>query len=132
MGQILPELSEVNMAFFPLLVLAAVAGVLSQDTYNCPDGWVVSDIGDKLECLLLGGLGEMVTKQDAMAICAFHDGWVVDMDEGHGPQKNNLLKSLISDAQGQGGLEPQSRVVMETTSGVTGHGTTMELRLSGM
>merc|ERR1711935_1291004 len=103
MGQILPELSEVNMAFSPLLVLAAVAGVLSQDTYNCPDGWVVSDIGDEVECLL-GGLGEMVTKQDAMAICAFHDGWLVDMDEGRGPSKNNLLKSLISDAQGQGGI----------------------------
>ena len=68
-----------------------------------------------------------MTKADAETICAFHEGWLVDMDEGRGddpdhdrdqddhgdldhddddhdhddgdgagPQKNNLIKSLIS------------------------------------
>merc|ERR1711973_1070382 len=44
------------------LLLLLCASVLAQDTYTCPEGWLV------------------------------------DMDEGRGPQKNNLLKSLISDA----------------------------------
>ena len=70
-----------------------------------------------------------MTKADAETICAFHEGWLVDMDEGRGddpdhdrdqddhgdldhddddrdhddgdgagPQKNNLMKSLIGDA----------------------------------
>ena len=57
-----------------------------------------------------------MTKADAETICAFHQGWLVDMDEGRGdddddddahikmmtqdgsgPQKNNLIKSLISE-----------------------------------
>ena len=73
-----------------------------QDTHHCPDGWHVSDIGDEIECILLSGLEEKLTKEDAAIICAFHEGWLVDMDEGHGPQKNNLLKSLIAEAEGAG------------------------------
>merc|ERR1712234_49891 len=70
--------------------------VSAQDTYSCPDGWHISDIGDEIECILLSGVDERVTKSDAETICAFHEGWLVDMDEGRGPQKNNLIKSLIS------------------------------------
>ena len=83
----------------------------------------------------MSGVDERVTKSDAETICAFHEGWLVDMDEGRGdycklilvelwkhwtrhfealgilvisimiiiiskyaagPQKNNLIKSLIS------------------------------------
>ena len=84
---------------------------------------------EKVECILLSGVDERVTKSDAETICAFHEGWLVDMDEGRGdcckliwlnnrnigfgilvinimiiiiskyaagPQKNNLIKSLIS------------------------------------
>merc|ERR1712013_34267 len=87
------------------LILAALSAVtLGQDTYYCPDGWVVSEIGGVTECILLGGLDEMVTNDDAAIICQFHGGWLVDMDEGRGSAKNNFLKSLISDADGQGGL----------------------------
>ena len=55
-----------------------------------------------------------MTKADAETICAFHQGWLVDMDEGRGddddahikmmtqdgsgPQKNNLIKSFIGEA----------------------------------
>jgi len=90
------------MMFFILAALSAVT--LGQDTYYCPDGWVVSEIGGVTECILLGGLDEMVTNDDAAIICQFHGGWLVDMDEGRGSAKNNFLKSLISDADGQGGL----------------------------
>ena len=148
-----------------------------QDTYTCPDGWHISDIGDevflkkiqsnqinqngkpentlkhpvckplesqtsmfssgwasgqgllfgipaihliwKVECILLSGVDERVTKADAAIICEFHGGWLVDMDEGRGgeedmhlnwwwvlsfiiddagPQKNNLIKSFIGEA----------------------------------
>ena len=64
----------------------------------------MSDVGGKIECILLGGLEEMVTQEDASILCAFHGGWLVDMDEGHGSAKNNLVKSLISDKEGNGGL----------------------------
>ena len=129
-----------------------------QDTYTCPDGWHISDIGDevflkkiqsnqskwetwkysqtsclytswianinvfKVECILLSGVDERVTKADAAIICEFHGGWLVDMDEGRGgvedgddmhlnwwyvisfiiddagPQKNNLINSFIGEA----------------------------------
>merc|ERR1711936_637937 len=86
---------KVNMLHLLLLLSASV---FAQDTYTCPDGWHVSDIGDEVECILLSGKDERVTKADAAVICEFHEGWLVDMDEGRGPQKNNLLKSLISEA----------------------------------
>ena len=31
-------------------------------------------------------------------LCQFHGGWLVDLADSRGPAKNNLLKSLISDA----------------------------------
>merc|ERR1719430_1655418 len=85
-----------------LLLLGLSAGLFAQDTHYCPDGWVVSDVGEKIECVRLGGLEERVTKADAEIICAYYEGWLVDMDEGHGPQKNHLLKKLIRDAEGPG------------------------------
>ena len=33
---------------------------------------------------MLSGVDERVTKSDAETICAFHEGWLVDMDEGRG------------------------------------------------
>merc|ERR1712080_800772 len=56
----------------------------------------------KIECILLSDIDERVTNEDAAIICSYHEGWLVDMDEGHGPDKNRLLKRLISDAGGQG------------------------------
>merc|ERR1712062_440057 len=78
-----------DMSVLPLLVVVVIGAVSAQDTYSCPDGWHISDIGDKIECILLSGVDERVTKSDAETICAFHEGWLVDMDEGRGPQKNN-------------------------------------------
>merc|ERR1711962_1189480 len=90
-----------NMAHL-LLFLGLLPGIFAQDTHYCPDGWSVSEIDGEIECILLSGLQERVTKADAEAICASHDGWLVDMDEGTGPQKNNFLKQLVSQADGRG------------------------------
>merc|ERR1711976_382534 len=79
-------------------LLALVAG---QDTHYCPDGWQVSDVGHTIECILLGGLEEKVTKHDAEIICASHNGWLVDMDEGHGGHKNDAIKRMLYEAVGQ-------------------------------
>ena len=54
---------------------------------------VPSDKG--LKCLSL-------SQPDAAATCGAHGGWLVDMDEGHGGEKNRLVRELISDAVGQG------------------------------
>merc|ERR1711992_251363 len=75
-----------RMAVLPLLVAVIIGAVSAQDTYSCPDGWHINDIGDEIECILLSGVDERVTKSDAETICAFHEGWLVDMDEGRGPQ----------------------------------------------
>merc|ERR1712226_152805 len=88
MGSAPPAVGPPTMA--PLLLLALAAVASAQDTHHCPDGWHVSEIGDEIECILLSGLEERLTKADAAIICA--------LDEGHGPQKNNLLKELIADA----------------------------------
>merc|ERR1712110_451688 len=131
-----------DLAMLHLLLLLS-AGVLAQDHYYCPDGWHISDIGDEIECILLSGLNERVTKADAAVICEFHEGWLVDMDEGRGPQKNNLMKSLIGDAdpgspgfpgnqyETSGGSEQQSMVPTEITSTATGPGITTGLRSPG-
>jgi len=85
------------------LALLAVASA-QVDTHFCPDGWIVSDVGEEIECVLLGGLYEHVSKPDAEILCAAHGGWLVDMDEGHGGQKNRFIKELISEAVGQNGI----------------------------
>jgi len=79
----------------------AFAAVSAQDTHYCPDGWVVSNVGQEIECVLLGGTNEYVTKADAEILCAAHNGWLVDLDEGHGGQKNGFIKDLIQEANGQ-------------------------------
>merc|ERR1712080_410792 len=84
-----------SMTMKALLILTFTAFAAAQDTHYCPDGWTVSEFGDEKECILLGGLFERVTKRDAVYICAAHDAWLVDMDEGHGGSKNNFIKGLI-------------------------------------
>ena len=49
----------------------------------------------KVECILLSGKDERVTKADAAVICEFHEGWLVDMDEGRG-EGYGLNEEVIS------------------------------------
>ena len=53
---------------------------------------------EQIECILLSGVDERVTKSDAETICAFHEGWLVDMDEGRGEdcQLQVLKEEVIS------------------------------------
>merc|ERR1711892_195284 len=96
--------SHLTMMIKELVLFVAVGLTTAQDHYYCPDGWVVSELGGTVQCILLGGLNEKVTKRDAEVLCSFHEGWLVDMEEGHGSQKNNFLKYLIDDAVGSGGI----------------------------
>ena len=57
---------------------------------------------EQIECILLSGVDERVTKSDAETICAFHEGWLVDMDEGRGDyckliwlNDRNISKHLV-------------------------------------
>merc|ERR1711915_814056 len=100
MGQSTWGVTKMLAKVLSLLGLS-VGLTLSQDTYSCPDGWVISDVGGVVDCILLGGFNEMVTKQDAEIICSFHDAWLVDLDEGHGGQKNRFIANLINEEQNQ-------------------------------
>jgi len=102
MGTVTPDPGPEMAAYTTFLLTLLAVTAWAQDTHYCPDGWHVSDIDGKIECILLSDIDERVTNEDAAIICAYHEGWLVDMDEGHGPDKNRLLKRLISDAEGQG------------------------------
>jgi len=88
-----------------LLLLASLSLSFAQDTHYCPDGWTVVHFPEQNvgpDCILLGPLNEKVTKEDADVICASHDGWLVDLDEGPEGKKNYYIKSLVKATVGQG------------------------------
>merc|ERR1712080_325130 len=84
MGTVTPDPGSEMAAYTTFLLTLLAVTAWAQDTHYCPDGWHVSDVGDTIECILLSNIDERVTNQDAMAICAYHEGWLVDMDEGQG------------------------------------------------
>ena len=49
----------------------------------------------QIECILLSGLNERVTKADAAVICEFHEGWLVDMDEGRGDHISIIIIIIV-------------------------------------
>merc|ERR1711973_12212 len=94
---------------FQVLAIAIsvfLAIVQAQDTTYCPDGWDViqGHTADSINCILLGGLEERVTKKDAELICGGHDGWLVEIQAEHnghhGNHKNRDIVKLISAKQG--------------------------------
>merc|ERR1712227_619906 len=57
-----------------------ISSILAQDTYHCPDGWLLEEDRSGCRCFLISG-DEQVTKDDADILCAFHDGaWVAELD----------------------------------------------------
>eukprot|EP00091_Calanus_sinicus_P018899 TRINITY_DN447_c0_g1_i10.p1 TRINITY_DN447_c0_g1~~TRINITY_DN447_c0_g1_i10.p1 ORF type:complete len:176 (-),score=45.65 TRINITY_DN447_c0_g1_i10:51-578(-) len=76
---------------FLLALVVLVAGAWAQDTYYCPDGWFLEEDRSGCRCFMLSG-GEMVTKDDADILCAFHEGWVGELDH---PGINYWLKSKL-------------------------------------
>ena len=79
-----------------LLFIASVliSSIFPQDTYHCPDGWMLEEDRSGCRCFLISG-DEQVTKDDADILCAFHDGaWVAELDH---PGINYWLKSQLLD-----------------------------------
>ena len=64
---------------FLLASLVLVAGAWAQDTYNCPDGWMLEEDRSGCRCFMLSE-GESVTRDDADILCAFHEAWVAELD----------------------------------------------------
>merc|ERR1712045_809312 len=62
-----------------LLALSLVCSVLAQDTYHCPDGWVLEEDRSGCRCFYFEG-EERVTRDDADLLCQFHDAWVAELD----------------------------------------------------
>merc|ERR1712134_86171 len=91
-------------------ISAFLAIAQARDTSYCPDGWdlIQGHTADSINCILLGGLEERVTKKDAELICGGHDGWLVEIQAEHGGHhgnhKNRDIVKLISAKQGQNNI----------------------------
>ena len=86
-----------------LLLLSSallVATTLAQDTYHCPDGWVLQQDEKACRCFLFSAR-EQVSRDDADAICNYHDGsWVAEIDyPGAWPQSSEPLLSSVYNIQ---------------------------------
>ena len=78
--EISPVTNQGKMRIFLLTASLLLAGVLAQDTYNCPDGWTKHEHHGHCNCFLMSG-SEAVTQPDAEVLCAFHDGaWLAELD----------------------------------------------------
>merc|ERR1711962_1895003 len=77
-----------------IAISAFLAIAQAQDTTYCPDGWDViqGHTADSINCILLGGLEERVTKKDAELICGGHDGWLVEIQAEHNGHHGNHKK----------------------------------------
>ena len=65
---------------------------LAQDTYHCPDGWFLEEDRSGCRCFYFSE-SEMVTRDDADVLCAYHDGsWVAELD--HPGNKPDQKKSV--------------------------------------
>ena len=71
---------ETVMKLFLLTLCSLLSLGLAQDTYHCPDGWLLQEDTSGCRCFYFSA-AEMVTRNDADALCAFHNGaWVAELD----------------------------------------------------
>ena len=97
-----------------LLALSLLSSVLAQDTYHCPDGWVLEEDRSGCRCFWFEGT-ERVSRDNADLLCQSHDAWVAELDH---PGINYWLKSQLlkelpvanEDAVGIGYCKKYSRV----------------------
>merc|ERR1712098_494361 len=80
------------------LLLLTLGSILSlgfaQDTYHCPDGWMLEEDRSGCRCFYFSE-SEMVTREDADYLCQSHnDAWVAELDH---PGINYWLKSRLLD-----------------------------------
>merc|ERR1712071_63249 len=81
-------------AIMLLLLLPLLSLVSAQDTYYCPDGWMLEEDRSGCRCFLIGP-DEQVTKSTANLVCAGHEGWVAELDH---PGINYWLKAQLLEA----------------------------------
>ena len=64
-----------------LLTLCSLLSLgLAQDTYHCPDGWLLEEDRSGCRCFYFSE-SEMVTRDDADILCASHNNaWVAELD----------------------------------------------------
>merc|ERR1711935_386293 len=79
-----------KMSPFCPLLLALVALTGAQDTFHCPDGWLWHEHNGGGRCYLFSN--EAVTKSDADILCAFHGGYLAEVDA---PGINYWIKSVL-------------------------------------
>merc|ERR1712121_237674 len=68
-----------------------ISSIIAQDTYHCPDGWLLEEDRSGCRCFMFSG-GESVTRDDADILCQFHDAWVAELDH---PGINYWLKAEL-------------------------------------
>merc|ERR1712158_39607 len=82
----------VAMQLFLVLAVGFVGLVAAQDTYKCPDGWMLEEDRTGCRCFLIGP-DEAVTRSTADLVCAGHSGsWVAELDH---PGINYWLKARL-------------------------------------
>merc|ERR1712018_572866 len=74
-----------------LAAFTLVCSVLAQDTYHCPDGWVLEEDRSGCRCFWFEGT-ERVTRDNADLLCQSHEAWVAELDH---PGNNYWLKSQL-------------------------------------
>merc|ERR1711973_788679 len=84
-------MGSVSLDMKYLTALTFVCSVLAQDTYHCPDGWVLEEDRSGCRCFWFNG-AERVTRDDAALLCSAHDSWVAELDH---PGINYWLKSQL-------------------------------------
>merc|ERR1712062_495381 len=89
MGTSRSSLASADMKLLDALSL--LCSVLAQDTYHCPDGWVLEEDRSGCRCFYFEG-EERVTRDNADLLCQFHDAWVAELDH---PGINYWLKSQL-------------------------------------
>merc|ERR1711874_256286 len=67
------------MAMKYLVALSLLCSVLAQDTYHCPDGWVLEEDRSGCRCFWFQG-AETVSRDAADILCAAHESWVAELD----------------------------------------------------
>merc|ERR1712105_387139 len=103
-----------------LLVFAVgfVGLVASQDTYKCPDGWMLEEDRTGCRCFLIGP-DEAVTRTTADLVCAGHSGsWVAELDHpgiNYWP-KSRLLEAIPPGEGPSSGLVAVQRDATASTS----------------
>merc|ERR1711872_344283 len=96
----IPKQVAMKLLFLTLCSLLSLG--LAQDTYHCPDGWLLEEDRSGCRCFYFSE-SEMVTRDDADILCAFHDGsWVAELDH---PGINYWLKSILLDVTEVGQYE---------------------------